>query len=206
MLAVLSELQTTACMRHISEYVLGKHRGPYCEGYELQAEHGQLWSLKRVRQWSSCKLCGANLGASWKPSGVSWRSFWSFRSSQGPCQRFQPSRGGFRRSCRFWHGYLKRLRPAADPLFRPSKAFKRPLLLDGVVQNSPNLETFFFITRPPSRIMTNPRRRVGSFLENMNLEPQLGPITFQNSKIVIFGGYSLLGFSEWVNFSVIFEI
>ena len=42
MLAVLSELQTTACMRHISEYVLGKHRGPYCEGYELQAEHGQL--------------------------------------------------------------------------------------------------------------------------------------------------------------------
>ena len=42
MLAVLSELETAACMRHISEYVLGKLRGACCEGYELQAEHGEL--------------------------------------------------------------------------------------------------------------------------------------------------------------------
>ena len=41
-LAVLSELQTAACRRHISKYVLGKLRGVYCEGYELQAEHGEL--------------------------------------------------------------------------------------------------------------------------------------------------------------------
>ena len=56
---------------------------------------------------------------------------------------------------------------------------------------------FFFIARAPSRIMTNPRRRVGSFFENMNLEPQMGPVTFQNSKIVIFGGYSLWRFSKY---------
>ena len=53
--------------------------------------------------------------------------------------------------------------------------------------------------------MTNPRRWVASFLENMHLEPQLGLVTIQNSKIVIFDGYSLLGFSECVKFSVIFK-
>ena len=38
----------------------------------------------------------------------------------------------------------------------------------------------FFIARVPSGIMTNLRRQVGSFLEKMNLEPQLRPVTFQN--------------------------
>ena len=46
------------------------------------------------------------------------------------------------RSCRFWHVYSKRLRSVADPLFRLAEALKRPLLPDGVVQNSPNLEIF----------------------------------------------------------------
>mgnify|MGYP003306651645 CR=1 FL=1 len=41
--------------------------------------------------------------------------------------------------------------------------------------------------------MTNPRRWVGSLLENMNLEPQSGPITFQSLKIVIFGGLLTCG-------------
>ena len=67
-------------------------------------------------------------------------------------------------------------------------------------------QNIFFIALAPSRVMTNPSRRVGSFLENMNLEPQLGPVTFQNSKIVIFGSYSLWGFSKCVICSVIFDI
>jgi len=45
----------------------------------------------------------------------------------------------------------------------------------------------------------NPRERVGSFLENMNLEPLLGTVTCPNPKIMIFGEYSLLGFSGWVS-------
>ena len=63
----------------------------------------------------------------------------------------------------------------------------------------PKSRNFFFIARPPSRIMTNPKRRVGSFFEHMNLEPQLGPVTFRNPKIVFFNEYSLWIFSEWLN-------
>ena len=76
--------------------------------------------------------------------------------------------------------------------------FKRPLLMapQWGRPDFKNKQNLFFIARAPSRIMTNPRRWVGSFLENMNVEPHLEPITFQNSKIVIFDNYSLLGFLE----------
>ena len=55
-----------------------------------------------------------------------------------------------------------------------------------MVQISTSPSTFFFIAQAPSRITTNPRGRVGSFLENMNLEPQLGPVNIQNPKTMIF--------------------
>ena len=52
--------------------------------------------------------------------------------------------------------------------------------------------------------MTNPRRRVCSFLENVDLEPQFGPGFIQIAKIRISDDYSLLGSSEWINLVVRF--
>ena len=46
--------------------------------------------------------------------------------------------------------------------------------------NFSNFQKFVVRSRPPSRIMTNPRRRVGSFRLPKNLELEPGPNSFEN--------------------------
>ena len=54
----------------------------------------------------------------------------------------------------------------------------------------PQVPELFFTARS----LTNPKRWVGSFLKNVNLKPQFGPVTLQISRTVIFGHYSLWEF------------
>ena len=60
----------------------------------------------------------------------------------------------------------------------------------------PQIQELFFHSSDSKPIYDKPQKTGRLFPENMNVDPQMRPITWQNPKIVIFGDYSLLGFSE----------